>query len=139
MSQLIINVPDDRLSFFQELLRNLPWAEVEQVESAAKPAKAPSPPDQQDEVAVETVWVFHGVGSQFANGVFRSLEEAEAWIAQHRLLGLLTQYPVGVGAYDWAVQYENFKPKKPHHFETDFIQRFANAGMEHYHYEQGKR
>ena len=51
-----------------------------------------------------TVWVFVGEGARFPSGVFASVVEAEAWIGLHGLTGVLTEYPVGEGVYDVAVQ-----------------------------------
>ena len=61
MSQLIINVPDDRLGFFQELLRNLPWVEVKQVKASPASAEVPLTPEQQE-------WV---------NGLKHSLQQVD--------------------------------------------------------------
>ena len=61
-----------------------------------------------------------------------------AWIAKHRLSGVLTMYRLDVGAYDWAVERGTFKPQKPHHFTAEFIGLFA-GGETHFHYEVGER
>jgi hypothetical protein len=93
---------------------------------------------------VAEVWVFTGERSKsgtnatFPSGVFSNLQLAEAWIAKHRLSGVLTMYRLDVGAYDWAVENRTFKPKKPHHFTPEFIGRFA-GGETHYHYAAGGR
>lgn len=50
------------------------------------------------------VWVFHGAGGRFTSGVFATQAQAEAFISQYRLAGVLTKYPVGISAYDWAIQ-----------------------------------
>ena len=50
-----------------------------------------------------SVWVFVGEGASLPSGVFASSEAAALWIARHGLTGLLTEYPLGEGAYDWAV------------------------------------
>ncbi|MDO7887992.1 DUF7710 domain-containing protein [Hymenobacter cheonanensis] len=87
---------------------------------------------------MKEVWVFHGVGSRFAGGVFSSRAQAEEFISLYRLSGLLTNYPVGISAYDWAIQEKLFEPRKPEQYETSFIQRFTTASQEHYHYEDGR-
>jgi hypothetical protein len=84
---------------------------------------------------MEEVWVFHGTGGRFTSGVFASKAQAEEFINQYRLTGILTKYPVGISAYNWAIQENCFKPKKPEHYEASFIQRFSDASQEHYHYE----
>ncbi len=81
------------------------------------------------------VWVFHGAGCRFTSGVFASRAQAEEFINRYRLTGTLTKYPVGVSAYDWAIQENLFTPKKPEHYEANFIQRFTDASQEHYHYD----
>lgn len=47
---------------------------------------------------MEGVWVFNG-GGDFPAGVFTTRELAEAWIAKHRLVGVLTKYPLDIGVY----------------------------------------
>ena len=61
--------------------------------------------------------------------------QAEAFIHQYCLTGVLTRYPVGISVYDWAIQRELFKPKKPEQFQAGFIQRFTTASQKHYHYD----
>ena len=57
-----------------------------------------------ESVVMDSIWIFDGVGSQFPNGVFTTRELAEAWIIKHRLTGTLTQYPIDVGVYEWAIE-----------------------------------
>ena len=47
MIQLIIDIPDDHLSAFQEFLRGLPWAKVKQV-TPSPAAEQPLTPEQQE-------------------------------------------------------------------------------------------
>jgi hypothetical protein len=84
------------------------------------------------------VWVFCGTKATSPSGVFQTKEEAESWIRANRLSGTLTLYPVGIGAYNWAVQEGLFKPKKAEHSLPSFIQSFTSASQEHYHYEDGE-
>lgn len=84
------------------------------------------------------VWVFNTEKARFAGGVFSSLEKAEAWIAKHRLTGLLTGYPLDEGAYDWATRLGLFKPKRDDQRTAGFIGGFA-SGRYHFHYENGRR
>ena len=85
------------------------------------------------------VWVFHGEGARFSSGVFSSVEDAEEWIGKFRLSGLLTQYPVGTGVYQWAVQHGYFVAKKEGHGSPKMVQRFSSAYTPHFHYENGER
>jgi hypothetical protein len=84
---------------------------------------------------MEEVWVFHGAGGRFTSGVFSSQSQAEDFINRYRLTRTLTKYPVGISAYDWAIQEKFFQPKKPEQYEAGFIQRFTTASQEHYHYD----
>ena len=85
------------------------------------------------------VWVFNGDGGRFAGGVFTTLEAAEAWIAEKRLSGVLTLYPLDTGVYDWAIARGSFKVREDKHSSPGFIGSFTTASMAHHHYAQGKR
>jgi hypothetical protein len=85
-----------------------------------------------------TVWVFCGPKAAFPSGVFWSKDQAQAWIVANRLSGTLTEYPVGVGTYDWAVGEGLFRPSKPEHRQPAFIQTFSCAAQAHEHYEDGQ-
>ena len=82
-----------------------------------------------------SVWVFHGAGGRFTNGVFCSKAQAEEFILRYRLAGTLTKYPIGMSVYDWAIQEKLFESTKPEQYEAGFIQRFTTASQEHYHYD----
>jgi hypothetical protein len=84
------------------------------------------------------VWVFHGAGRRFTSGGFTSRPQAEEFMSRYQLSGILTKYPLGISAYDWAQQKGLFQPSKPEQYTTGFIQRFSSASQEHYHYEDGK-
>lgn len=85
------------------------------------------------------IWIFNGERANFPSGVFARLTDAESWIARHKLSGVLTSYPVGIGAYDYAVEKGLFTPKKEDQKTPMFIGKFSCAGFEHYHYENGNR
>ena len=85
----------------------------------------------------ESIWVFVGE-SKGVGGVFTTLEKATEWIAHHMLSGLLTEYPVDAGAYDWAVSRGMFRPTKDEHRASQFIGSFASAKMRHHHFEHGR-
>ena len=84
------------------------------------------------------VWVFSGVGGTLPAAVFSSREKAERWIAQHRLDGTLTLYPVDEPIYEWAIARNIFVPKQEYQEEAKFIQSFSSASQEHFHYESGR-
>jgi hypothetical protein len=56
-------------------------------------------------------------------------------IANRSLSGLLTEYPLNEGVYDWAIQRGYYRPKG----EPDpiFIGRFTSGSQKHYHFEHG--
>jgi hypothetical protein len=86
------------------------------------------------------IWVFQApLDGRFSGGLFRSLEQGEAWIKKNRLSGVLTLYPVDTGVYEWAIEHGLFTPKKPHESEPPFIGGFTTASQPHYHYEDGRR
>jgi hypothetical protein len=87
----------------------------------------------------ETIWVFNGAGARFPGGVFTTQEQAHAWIERNHLSGVLTEYPLNVGAYDWAVSNGDFTPKKPEHSSPQFIGGFTSGSQNHFHYENGAR
>lgn len=84
-----------------------------------------------------SVWVFSGVGGTFPAAVFSDRAKANAWVARHRLSGVLTAYPVDEPIYDWAIARGVFEPKRPDQSQAQFIQRFSSASLEHDHYEDG--
>jgi len=84
------------------------------------------------------IWVFQGSGSRNVSACFSGKENAERWIRQHALSGLLTAYPIDQPVYDWAVQSQIIRPTKDEQQTARFIQNFSSAHLEHYHYEAGK-
>lgn len=84
-----------------------------------------------------TVWIFHGDQARFACAVFETEETGLAWAAEHRVTGLLAEYPYG-GAYDTAVNEGRFTPSKPHHGTTDHVAAFS-PGLRHIHLVDGRR
>ena len=86
--------------------------------------------------SVEFVWVFNGVHSPFPSGVFSTREGAEIWIEKELLSGTLTRYPLNIGAYEWSIAIDAFKPKREDHKTPEFIGKFS-GGEEHYHFEDG--
>lgn len=86
-----------------------------------------------------SVLIFVAPRAPFPSGVFSSLADAESWITKHSLTGVLTEYPVGVGVFDWAIANGKFKPKPNKLLDASFIGQFTTAAMDHYHYEDGIR
>lgn len=86
---------------------------------------------------MQAVWVFNGAMARFPSGVFTSLDHAKAWIKSNRLTGVLTQYPLDQGVYDWAVAKDLFLPQEEKQRLPAFIGSFTCAAMEHMHFEDG--
>ena len=84
------------------------------------------------------VWIFNGSRSAFPSAVFQSKDAAVAWIKEDRLSGTLTQYPVDVPVYDWAIEHGYFKPRRPYQQSPDFIGTFSSASQNHLHFEDGQ-
>jgi hypothetical protein len=80
--------------------------------------------------------VFHGDQARFASGVFTPEADGLAWVAKHRLSGILTEYPLGQGCYDWAVRRGRFRPTRPHHGTPTHIAGFSPSS-DHWHLVDG--
>jgi len=89
-----------------------------------------------NDISHERVWIFHGHGAQFASAAFTSEADGLAWVARHRVTGVLTEYPVGDGCYDIAVREGRFRPSKDHHGTPDHVGRFG-PGLHHVHVHDG--
>lgn len=88
---------------------------------------------------MDGLFLFHGNGSsKFCGGVFTKKNIAEKWIAQYKLTGILTKYPVDISVYDWAIENSIMTPKRDYQFKPEYIGGFTHASQEHYHYENGK-
>ncbi len=79
------------------------------------------------------VWIFHGDDARYASGVFTDRATALAWTERHTLTGVLTQYTVGDGCYDFAVRDGSFRPTKPHHGNPGHVGGFSPSRTEHIH------
>jgi hypothetical protein len=85
-----------------------------------------------------TIWVFIGEGGAFPSGIFSNRASAQEWIIRHSLSGILTEYPIDTGVFDWAIKRGSFLPKRPEQSTPKFIGRFTCASLEHIHFENGK-
>lgn len=96
--------------------------------------------DSDEAMPSSIVWIFAGGGGGgMTSGVFSSLENATAWIAKHKLSGLLTEFPVDVGAGDFAVAHHKFQVKRDEHRAPRFVGAFSNPWLDHIHFEDGAR
>ncbi|MFJ9391868.1 hypothetical protein ACIRON_23810 [Nocardioides sp. NPDC101246] len=89
------------------------------------------------ESTLDSVWVFHGEGARFVSGVFASEADGLAWVERHQLTGVLTEYPLGVGAYDDAIARGLFKPSREHHGTPRHIAQFSPGRTKHIHLVDG--
>lgn len=85
---------------------------------------------------MQFVYVFNG--NRFAGGVFTSQDLADAWIQKHALTGMLTKYPLDIGVWEWAIEAGKFSVKREKDSSPEFIASFTTAGMDHWHYEDGR-
>ncbi|MCH2043649.1 MAG: hypothetical protein MK212_05865 [Saprospiraceae bacterium] len=87
------------------------------------------------------IWVFNAACSRYSGGNFENLADAEHWIQQNKLTGVLSKYPLNMGVLDWAIANDivNMKPEKLALKQKDpnFVGGFTSASMEHHHYENG--
>ena len=90
------------------------------------------------EFSPQYVWVFHGHGARFASGVFATEADGLEWVKRHRLTGILTEYPFGVGAYDDAVARGLFTPSREHHGTPAHIAQFSPGRTQHIHLVDGQ-
>lgn len=89
-------------------------------------------------VEQQAVFVFHGTGSQFGNAVFSSVEQAAAWIARHKLTGLLTAYDLDEPAYDRLKREDRLPRFRRSSEESEIVQRFCD-GSRHWRFFLGLR
>ena len=82
----------------------------------------------------EYIWIFSGQGSWTPTAVFETFEEADEWIRENNLKGYLSEYPIGISVYDWAIQLGLHKPKYPSQESPQHIQTFGSAFLTHTHY-----
>jgi hypothetical protein len=87
---------------------------------------------------MSSVWVFVAEGATLPSGVFRDKKSAQAWIEKHSLSGVLTEYPLDVGIFDWAISNGFFKTKHASQETPSFIGRFTSAYLRHSHFDKGK-
>jgi hypothetical protein len=86
---------------------------------------------------LKSVFVFSGLKNTHPAAVFTEVELARKWIKEHGLWGTLTEYPIDVPAYDWAIGKGRFKPAGDHERSGDFIGNFSHMSQKHYHFEDG--
>lgn len=83
------------------------------------------------------IYVFNADQACFSSAIFTTYMKAEAWIQHHYLSGILTEYPVDVGCYDWAIENGHFKDKSPIDRSPVFIGKFISAHQKNWHFKHG--
>lgn len=84
------------------------------------------------------IYVFNADQACFASAVFSSYQLAELWIQRNHLSGVLVEYPLNVGCYDWAMENAYFKDKSPIDRSPEFIAKFLSAYQKNWHFEHGE-
>ncbi len=84
------------------------------------------------------IWIFVSEGASLPSAAFDEEGPAREWIGRHALSGVLTQYPVNVSVYDWAIENGFFEVKSPSHRDPKFVGRFTSASLKHFHFENGQ-
>ena len=84
------------------------------------------------------IYLFHGIRGAFPGGAFSTRALAEEWIARNRLSGLLSEYPVDIGVYDWGIRAGLVRKPRSGDYGADIIGGFSSA-LDHWHYENGER
>src|SRR6266849_10802351 len=69
--------------------------------------------------------------------VFDTLQRGTQWAADKAASGTLTEYPINVSAYDWAIANGYFKPRRADQRAAHFIETFSDASQAHCHFEKG--
>jgi hypothetical protein len=87
-------------------------------------------------VTGKTVWLFQGEMVSQPSAAFSKLGRAVDWIKRHSLSGLLTEYPLNEGVYDWAVRRGFYRPKDIP--DPAFVGKFSSASQRHFHFDLGQ-
>lgn len=88
---------------------------------------------------LDRVFVFNANQSCFCSAVFSSFTLAQAWIQSHYLTGILIEYPLNHGSYDWAITQGYFKLKSPIDRAPIFIGSFVSIYQKHWHFANGEK
>ena len=78
-----------------------------------------------------------GKDARFPSAVFSHQQNTENWIKANRVSGILTEYPLNISVYNWAVSHEYFVPKREHYNTIEFQRPFTSARQNHIHYQDG--
>jgi len=56
-------------------------------------------------------------------------------VVENDLRGVLTEYPLGTGVYDWLLESGRLNIKRDEQKMPGYIARFSSAHQDHYHYD----
>ena len=84
------------------------------------------------------VWAFQGEGANTCIAIYTDKINAENYIKQYALSGILIKMPLNISIYQWAIESGYFSPHKDYMHTSSFIQKFNSAYLEHYHYVCGQ-
>lgn len=84
---------------------------------------------------MSSIWVFQEGWGILPRAVFRSREEGDRWVVENDLRGVLTEYPLGTGVYDWLLESGSLNIKRDEQKMPGYIARFSSAYQDHYHYD----
>ncbi|OTG80402.1 hypothetical protein [Acinetobacter sp. ANC 4648] len=86
----------------------------------------------------DSVFVFNFNKACFSSAVFSSFTLANIWIKKNYLSGVLTEYPLNQGSYDWAIEQGYFKVKSPIDRSPVFIGSFISVYQKCWHFMDGE-
>ena len=82
------------------------------------------------------IYVFIGNQGKLPGGVFSTRPLAEEWIQINKLSGRLTEYPIDLGVYDWAVGTGRVRKLQASYCTPDIVGGFSSH-LDHWHFEDG--
>jgi hypothetical protein len=85
------------------------------------------------------IYVFNADKACFASAVFTSYRHALLWIKHNYLTGILTEYPLNMSCYDWAIRNGHFKDRSPIDRSPVFIASFVSSYQKNWHFRHGDR
>lgn len=98
--------------------------------------------DNQQQTGEARIWVFNSLRPvkpySFSSAVFTSVEIADSWVAFHGCSGVLSEYPVDTGFFDWARQHgvEGAQLDNP---SPETIEDWADLPLIRHHYKDCHR
>ncbi len=85
----------------------------------------------------QTVWLFTSASNDVVpdahipQAAFRTLAAGDRWVRTLKPSGMLTEYPMNIGVFEWATARGVFKPRRDDQRATPFIETFSDASQAH--------